>query len=54
MTPEELEAMVAKLQNGELTEDEQVQLLKEMNMSTDAINKFLEETKIEQLKSELQ
>lgn len=53
MQPQELEALIAKAQNGELTQEEEIQLLKEMNLSYDVLNKFLENLKIEQLKSEI-
>lgn len=54
MQPQDLEALIAKAQNGELSEAEELQLLKDINFSYTVINKFLEELKIEQLKSEIQ
>lgn len=50
---EVLEQLVKKLESGELTEAEELALLKEINFSYDVVNKFLEELKIEQLKAEI-
>jgi len=53
MTPEELQDQITKLQNGELSEAQEIELLKEISFSYDVLNKFLEELKMEQLKSEM-
>lgn len=51
---EALEQLLKKLEAGEMTEAEELQLLREINFSYDVINKFLEELKIAKLKSEIQ
>jgi len=54
MQTQDLATMIAKAENGELSETEQLELLRDISFSQDAIIKFLEELKIEQLKAEIQ
>ncbi|WP_291122305.1 hypothetical protein [Flavobacterium sp. UBA6046] len=49
-----IDDLIKKLENGELTEEQELALLKELNFSYDVLNKFLEQVKIEQLKAEIQ
>ena len=53
MQPQDLQALIAKAEKGELSEQEQLELLKKINISQKAINEFLEELKIEQLTAEI-
>jgi hypothetical protein len=49
-----IDELVAKLKNGELSQEQELALLKELNFSYDILNKFLEKIKMEQLKAEIQ
>jgi hypothetical protein len=51
---QDLQALMAKAENRELSEQEELQLLREIDFSYDVLIKFLEELKMEQLKSEIQ
>lgn len=50
---EAIEQLIKKIEGGELTEAEELQVLKEINFSYDVLNKFLEEIKMEQLKANI-
>lgn len=50
---EALEVLIKKLENGELTQEQELEFLKELNFSYDVLNKFLEELKIAKLSAEM-
>ncbi len=50
---EDLENLIEKINKGELSEQEELSLLKEINFSYDVLNKFLEEVKVEKLNIDL-
>jgi hypothetical protein len=50
---EVLELLAKKAEAGEFTEAESLKLLREINISYEVLNKFLEEIRIEQLKAKL-
>ena len=53
MQPQDLQALVAKVQSGQSTEEEELELIKAINVSFEALTKRLEEMKIEKLKGEI-
>jgi hypothetical protein len=50
---EEIEFLIKKVENGELSEEEELTLLKGLDFSYDVLNKFLEEIKIAKLSADL-
>lgn len=50
---EAIDQLIKKLENGELNEEQELELLKELNFSYDVMNKFLEELKIAKLSAEM-
>ena len=53
MQPQDLAALIEKVQKGESTEEEELVLLKEIDISYKALIERAEQLKIEQLKGEL-
>lgn len=50
---EELDKLIEKINNGELSEQDELVFLKELNFSYDVLNKFLEELKVAKLSADL-
>ena len=50
---EEIESLVKKMENGDLSEQEELAVLEELNSIYDIVNKVLEEIKVEQLSANL-
>ena len=53
MTTEEVESLVKRIESGELSEDEELSLLRELDFSYDVMDKYLEEIKVVKLSEEL-
>ena len=54
MQPHEIDAMIAKVESGEATSEEVLQLLKEIDDQYSALNMYLDEVKVQKLREQLE